>query len=61
MAEKSNVEKLVDAGVLDTTGMPPEHIKILNDEFSDEEMKVLHKLSKKVAKGTLKPGDTGGL
>jgi hypothetical protein len=54
--QKTNVEKLEEAGVLDSTGMDPEHIRILNEEFTEEELQVLHRLSKKIVKRPLRPG-----
>ena len=54
MAEKTNVEKLEEAGVLDPTGMDPEHIQVLNEEFTEDELKVLRRLSEKIKKGPFK-------
>lgn len=57
--QKTNVEKLEDAGVLDSTDMDPEHIRILNEEFTEEELQVLHRLSKEIVKGPFRPGPDG--
>lgn len=59
MAEKTNVEKLEEAGVLDASDMDPEHVEVLNKEFTEDELKVLHRLSKRIVKGPFKAGPDG--
>ena len=54
MVEKTNVEKLEEAGVLDPTEMSPEHIEALNANVTEEELDVLIRVSKKIKMGPFK-------
>ena len=58
--KKSNVKKLEDAGVLDTSEMTDEHHRALN-ELSDDEVKALIKTKGLLgSKHPLKPSSDGG-
>lgn len=59
--EKSNVTKLQEAGVLDTSEMTDEHHRALNSELSDDEVKALIKARDLLgSKHPLKPSSEGG-
>ena len=59
--KKSNVQKLQDAGVLDTSEMTDEHHRALNEELSDDEVKALIKAKGLLrSKHPIKPSSDGG-
>ncbi|MEM7613400.1 MAG: hypothetical protein AAF813_02475 [Pseudomonadota bacterium] len=47
---KTNADVLIEAGALDPEDLSEDHRKVVNEEFSPEEMETLIKMSKKLKK-----------
>ena len=59
MTEKSNVEILKEADALDDTNLSDEHKRVLNTEFTAEEMNTIIKMKEKIKGTAFKPDSDG--
>ena len=64
MSDKTNIERLEEAGVLDASNMTDEHKAIVNNEMSDEEIHGLmaaHRSISRLNSSAWTPDEDGGM